>query len=46
MDSPYKPGFGARPAVLVGRDRQLGLGIGPSLVERVIRRWSAPPHGR
>jgi hypothetical protein len=23
MDSPYKPGFGARPAVLVGRDRQL-----------------------
>ena len=23
MDSPYKPGFGARPAVLVGRERQL-----------------------
>lgn len=23
VDSPYKPGFGARPAVLVGRDRQL-----------------------
>lgn len=23
MDSPYQPGFGARPAVLVGRDRQL-----------------------
>jgi len=23
MDSPYKPGFGARPVVLVGRDTQL-----------------------
>lgn len=23
MDSPYRPGFGARPAVLVGRDAQL-----------------------
>ncbi len=23
MDSPYHPGFGARPAVLVGRDQQL-----------------------
>ena len=23
MDSPYKPGFGARPAVLVGREAQL-----------------------
>ena len=23
MDSPYHPGFGARPAVLVGREQQL-----------------------
>jgi hypothetical protein len=23
MDSPYNPGFGARPAVLVGSDRRL-----------------------
>ncbi|MBM7518094.1 ATP-binding protein [Nocardioides nitrophenolicus] len=24
LDSPYQPGFGARPVVLVGRDQQLG----------------------
>lgn len=41
MDSPYQPGFGARPAVLVGRDRQLAK-ASAALTRVANTRSSAP----
>ncbi len=41
MDSPYQPGFGARPAVLVGRDQQLARAAA-SLTRVANSRAAAP----